>query len=590
MSAQSPATLVERWRRATLAPPSSAAFLVKTSDGWISQDWQDAGRQVEELAAGFLTLGIRKGDRVAIIARTRVEWSLCDWALLSIGALVVPIYPTSSTVECAYIIGNSGARTVVCEDAGQRAKIEPAWRELEALERIVMFEGPVQRGEVALEALREQGRALLADSPTTVDQARAALTAEDPATVIYTSGTTGPPKGCILTHRNYGAMVDMVAAVEGLILPGDRVLLHLPLAHTFARLISFLGPATGLTVAFCPDVRGISDALASVRPTLLPTIPRLYERFAAAMRSALHERTGMEGRVAKWALRTGRRASARERAGRRVGPFLRAQTAVADGLVLSKVRDRLGGEVRYAISGGAPLAQSVAEFFHGLGILVLEGYGLTECTTAATFNRPTAFRFGTVGLPLPGVEVATVPDGEVLIRGENVFKGYYGDEAATRAVLTPDGWLSSGDLGKLDPDGFLTITGRKKDIIVTAAGKNISPLNIEEALKASPYISEALVIGDGRPYLVALLVPADEAVDLTADGGDGLHALLEHEVAAVNRRLGAAEQVRRFAVLPRTLSEEASELTPTLKVRRHVCEQHFSEEIERLYRGAKAEQ
>jgi long-chain acyl-CoA synthetase len=380
-------------------------------------------------------------------------------------------------------------------------------------------------------------------------------------------------------------MVDIVLAVEGLIRPRERIVLHLPLAHTFARLVSFLGPPTGATIAFCPDAAGVPEALAAVRPTLFPSVPRLYETVAAALRSSLEARGGLSGPLGRWALGVAVEASGRRLEGRRPSPPLAAAHLLADRLVLARVRRRLGGRLRFAIAGGAPLARETAEFFHALGLVILEGYGLTECTAAATFNRPEAYRFGTVGRPLPGVEVQVAADGEVLVRGENVFQGYYGDEAATRAVLAADGWLASGDIGELDTDGFLTITDRKKDLIVTAGGKNVSPQNIETALRASRYISEALVVGDRRPFLVALLTLDHGEVDRAASTDGEARALIEGEVAAVNGRLGRVEQVRRFAVLHRDLSLEASELTPTLKVRRHVCEEHFRDEIERLYGG-----
>jgi long-chain acyl-CoA synthetase len=572
--ANPPYSIAELWRSAVAEPPSRVAYLNAEAGVWAERSWREAGREVDELAAGFLALGVHKGERVAILGRTCWDWALCDWALISIGALVVPIYPTSSALECAYILGNSGARFAVCED-GQLEKVEPAHRELEALEDLISFD--------AFGDVRARGRAHLADAPDAVERARARLGEDDILTIVYTSGTTGPPKGCVLTQRNYRAMVEMVAAVEGLIHADDRILLHLPLAHTFARLVSFLGPATGATVAFCPDASTVPDALTAVRPTLFPTIPRLYERLAVAIRAGLEDAPARKGRLGRWALQVGTRASERRLAGRRLNPGLALQHALADRLVVAKVRARLGGKLRFCVSGGAPLAPAVAEFFHALGIVILEGYGLTESTTAVTFNTPHAYRFGTVGLPLRGVELRIAPDGEVLIRGENVFSGYYRDEEGTRAVLTPDGWLASGDIGELDADGFLTITDRKKDIIVTAAGKNVSPQNLENALKASRYVSEALVVGDRRPYLVALLALDHDEVGKVAGTAEQVQALIEGEVTEVNRGRGRLEQVRRFAILPRELSQEASELTPTLKVRRRVCEEHFRAEIEGLY-------
>jgi long-chain acyl-CoA synthetase len=578
-------TLAALWLRALEEAPPTPAFLVQEQGEWREVGWGEAGQSVEELAAGFLSLGVGRGDRVAILSRTRLEWTLCDWALIAIGALTVPIYPTSSALECGYILGNCRARFVICEDADQQAKVAPVRSELEALEQLILLEGEPGAGSVSLPALRERGRTLLAADPDAVARVRADIGEADLLTIVYTSGTTGPPKGCVLTNRNYFAMVEMVRRVEGLIKPGDCALLYLPLAHTFARLVQFLGAGAHLTIAFCPDVAGIPQALRKVRPTILPSVPRLYERLAAAIRAGIEDERPLKGALGRWALQVGYRASACRREGRRFSPVLVLEHAFADRLVLARVRRRLGGRLRVAISGGAPLAEELAEFFHALGLSVLEGYGLTECTTAATFNRPDRYRLGTAGPPLEGVELRIADDGEILIRGDNVFPGYYHDEEATGEVLTEDGWLRSGDLGAVDADGFLTITDRKKDIIVTAAGKNVSPQNIETALEASPYISQALVVGDGRPYLVALLSLDDDQLRRVVQDEEDVLGLLEQAVAEVNSRRGRVEQVRRFAVVPRPFSQEESELTPTLKLRRRVCEQHFRDEIERLYAG-----
>jgi Long-chain acyl-CoA synthetases (AMP-forming) len=579
-------TLSALWLRALSEARPTPAFLVKQRGEWRDVSWDDAGRSVEELAAGFLSLGIGKGDRVAILSRTRLEWTLSDWALIAIGALVVPIYPTSPALECAYVLGNSGARFVICEDAGQLAKVAPARRELEVLEQLIVLDEESESDAVSLTELRERGRALLASDPEAVDRARARIREDDALTIVYTSGTTGPPKGCILTNRNYFAMVEMVRRVGGLIEPGDQALLFLPLAHTFARLVQFLGAATGLTIAFCPEPALISEALREVGPTIFPSVPRLYERLAAAIRAGFDEQRRLRRWLAGWALGVGYRAGARRRDRRRYPLRLVLELGLADRLVFRRVRERLGGRLRIAISGGAPLPLEIAEFFDALGLLVLEGYGLTECTAGATLNRPDRYRLGTVGQALVGVDLRIAPDGEILVRGENVFAGYYRDEEATRAVLGEDGWLRTGDLGVLDAEGFLTITDRKKDIIVTSGGENVSPQNVETALEALPYVAQALVVGDRRAYLVALLVLDEAGLSKAARTEEEARALLEQAIADVNRAHGPAEHVRRFAVIPRPFSEEESELTPTLKPRRHVCEEHFREEIERLYTRA----
>ena len=572
-------TIAGLWREAVAAGRPEPAYLVSGEGGWEPVSWADAGRAIEEVAAGLLALGIEAGDRVALLSRTRLEWMLSDFALASIGAVSVPIYPTSSALECAYVLGNAGATAVICENPEQYAKIAPLRAELEALERVVVFDG-APGSAVTLAHQRARGRAKLHPPAGAVLEASAGGADHDLLTIIYTSGTTGPPKGCVLTHRHYRTMADVVAAVPGLFEGGDRVLLYLPLAHNFARLVGYLGAGAGFALAFCPEVGDVPKALLGVRPTILPTVPRLLEKAHAAILSSVDASAGAKGRLARWALDTGRQASRARQRGKRLPPALAARLALADRLVLRKIRARFGGELRLAVSGGAPLAAEVAELFHAVGILVLEGYGLTECTTASHMNLPGRYRFGRVGLPLDGIETRLAGDGEVLLRGETVFAGYWQDERATREVLTADGWLLTGDVGSIDEDGFLTIVDRKKDIIITAGGKNVSPQNIENALKAAPLVSQALVIGDRRPYLAALLtVDPDEAAKV----GNEARVLVEQAVADVNRHLGRVEQVKRFAILDRDFLREQGELTPTLKLRRRVCEEHFRDEIEALY-------
>jgi long-chain acyl-CoA synthetase len=574
-------TIPALWRAAVRKHAERVAFLVEGAAGWRELTWTEAGRRSEELAAGFIALGVAPGDRVAVLSRTRVEWTLCDYALASIGAVTVPIYPTSSAVECAYILGNAGARAIVCEDAQLADKVRPAQVELEALEHLLTIEP--HGGGPTLDELASSGRSLLAERPAAVEERAGTVREDDLLTIVYTSGTTGPPKGCLLTHRNYRAMTASVAQVPGLFETADVVLLYLPLAHTFGRLVQFVAPEIGFTIAFCPDIARLGQALVRVEPTLFPSVPRVFEKAYGSARRRIESSRPPSRRLAGWALTRGRRAAALRQEGRPLPRRLAAELAVADRLVLRHVRARFGRRLRFAISGGAPLPREVAEFFAAVGVLILEGYGLTEGTTAAAMNRPGQYRFGTVGPALPGCKIRIAADGEVLLRGEMVFAGYHGNEEATREAMTDDGWLRTGDLGALDADGFLTIVDRKKDIIVTAGGKNVSPQNIENALKRSRYISEALVVGDRRPYVVALLALDRSEVDQVARTDAEVHALVSQVVDDVNRDLGRTEQVRRFAILPRDFSTEHAELTPTLKLRRRVCEEHFRDEIDRLY-------
>jgi long-chain acyl-CoA synthetase len=530
--------------------------------------WDEAAVAVDELANGLLALGVRKGDAFGILAQTNLEWALFDFALGLIGAVGAAIYANSAPKDCRYVLEHSDAVGVLVEDEAQRAKIADA-----DLRHVLSF--------AELDELRARGREFAAQNPGALAAAEAEVGEEDLFTFIYTSGTTGPPKACMIRHRNYYEMAGCVDHVESFAIADDTMLLYLPLAHNFGRLMHLLGPRAGYTIAFCPDPLRVAEALPAVRPTLLPSVPRLYEKVHTALLSQFEEVQGLRRRLLDWALDVGRGASALRREGRPLPPRLAVKHWIADRLVYSKVKKRLGGRLRLGISGGAPLAKEIAELFHALDILIIEGWGLTECTTAASVNRPNRFRFGTVGPALPGFEVRTDEDGELLIRSETVFAGYYKDEEATREVLADDGWLRSGDVGSIDEDGFIRITDRKKDILVTAGGKNVAPQNLENALKTPPLISQALVVGDRRPY-VAALITVDPAVAEGLSPGQ-VQERVQAIVDDVNAELSRFEQIKRFRVLPRDFSAEEGEVTPTLKLKRRVCAEHFAREIEELY-------
>jgi long-chain acyl-CoA synthetase len=559
-----PRTIARLWQDALARASDRPAYLVEEADGWCEISRDDAARAVDELANGLLALGIRKGDPFAILGSTRLEWALFDFALSLIGAVGVAVYANGSASDCEYVVRHSDAVGILCEDEEQRAKIAGV-----ELEHVLTF--------ADLDELRARGREHAVANPGAVAAAAAAVGEGDLFTLIYTSGTTGPPKGCMLSHRNYYEMADEVRRLEDFLLPEDLMLLYLPLAHNFGRLMHLLARHIGCTIAFCPDPYAVADALPAVRPTVFPSVPRVYEKVHAAVTGAFAEETGAKRRLIDWALDVGRRVSELRQAGRPVPRGLAVRHRVADRLVYSKIKNRLGGRLRAGVSGGAPLAQEIIEFFHALDVLILEGYGLTECTTAATVNQPSRFRFGTVGPALPGVEIRLADDGEVLLRTQTIFGGYYRDEAATREVLPGDGWLRTGDVGSLDADGFLTITDRKKDILVTAGGKNVAPQNLESALKTSPLVSNALVIGDRRPYVAALITLAEDVPH------EGARERIQELVDEVNRDRSRYEQIKRFAILPRDFSPDEDEVTPTLKLKRGVCQEHFAEEIERLY-------
>jgi long-chain acyl-CoA synthetase len=584
--ASEPRTIGRLWRNAVDAARTNPAYLAEGPDGWSEVSWEEAGRRVDELAHGLLALGLHKGDRLALLGTTRLEWALVDLAANLVGIVVVPVYPTSSDRDCAYVLSHSGATAIVVEDEEQRGKIESV-REVAQLGHVVTFD--------ELDDLARRGRDHAREHPTAVDEALAAVAEDDLLMIVYTSGTTGPPKGCMLLQRNYRAVVDALRDLDELNTEGDVELLFLPLAHSYAQLVLYAGAAIGYTVAFCPDLTRIADAAQAVHPMAMPSVPRVYEKVHGAVVAQFDAATGVKRRLVDWALAVGRRASRLQQQGQPLPRRLALQRRIADRLVYSKVKARLGGRLRYGVSGAAPISRDILEFLHALDILVLEGYGLTESSSGCSVNRPSRFRFGSVGPALPGVEIRTDEDGEILIRGDNVFAGYYRDEAATAGTLTADGWLRTGDVGRLDDDGFLWITDRKKDLLVTAGGKNVAPQNIESELKSSKYVSQAIVVGDRKPYVSALITLDEEELRHWADErglegsfeelttSDHVRALVQEVVDRANRDRTRFEQIKRFTILPRDLMQEHGELTPTMKVRRRVCEQHFADEIDALY-------
>jgi long-chain acyl-CoA synthetase len=558
-------TAPELWRDAVRNAPPEPAYLEEQADGWEPISWEEAAERVEALARGLLARGVRHGDRIAVLSRTRLEWILLDWAVMSIGAVVVGLYPTSSAKECQYILEHCEAVLAFAEDDEQTQKLVSLRGALPALREIVPFHW--------LEKLEADGRLAKHLQPDPVAE-------DDIATLIYTSGTTGPPKGCMLSHRNLVTAATCV--VEGLHRRGDIVLLFLPLAHSYGRLAHQAASSRGATVALVADVARVPEAMVSVRPTVLPAVPRVYEKVHTNTLGEIERAGGLRRKIALWALRVGARASRERRDRGSARGVLALEEKLADRLVFSTVRERLGGRLRVGVSGAAPLSTDVMEFFHALGIPVIEGYGLTETGSSATVNEPDDFRIGSVGRPVAGTEIRLADDGEILIRSDAVFAGYYKDPEATAEALTEDGCLRTGDVGEIDAEGFLRITDRKKDLIITAGGKNIAPQNLENALKTSRFVSQAIVVGDRRPYVTALVTLEESEV---ASSGRDSERLVQEIVDDVNRDRMRVEQIKRFAILPRDFSQEEGEVTPTLKLRRAVIHEHFADEIEKLYQA-----
>ncbi len=561
------ATIADLLLRAADRYADRPAVRVKRDGEWVDTSFAEVGTIVSELARGLIDLGLEPGDRVALLCTTRPEWSFCDYAVSSAGGVVVPVYPTNSPEECAWVAGNSEARMVICEDAEQAAKIEQVRGELPALEQVIVITDD-------LDGLRERGRAR--DAQEVLDRAQA-VRPEDPYTFIYTSGTTGPPKGCVLSHGNYRAIMDSIEE-QGILGASDDeevVYLYLPLAHAYALLIQLLCTDLGIPLAyFSGDPQQIIPEFTETRPTYLPSVPRIFEKLYTLVAAQADPET-----IAK-ATQVGIKVRELEAAGQDVPAELRAAFDGFDEALFSKVRALFGGRVRQATSGAAPIAKEILEFFFASGVPVLEGYGMTETSTAATGQTVDEYRFGSVGKPLPGTDVRIAEDGEILLSGPNIFGGYYKMEDASFGAVV-DGWLHTGDLGSLDEDGFLFITGRKKDIIITAGGKNLTPANLENDLKQSPVISQAVMYGDRRPYPVALVtIDPDSGLDPASDEA---HQRVQEHLDRVNAKYAQVEQIKRFAILDHDLSQETGELTPTLKVKRNVVYEKYADLFDSLY-------
>ncbi len=575
---------------AAAAHGEQVAIRYKRDGAWHDVSCNELAGIAEEVGLGLIDLGVQAGERVCILANTRPEWSYADMGATEAGTVVVPIYQTNSPEECEWVIADSGACAIFCEDESQLAKIAEIRERVPSLRHVIVFDPPA--GEpplpaISLQELRERGRG---HAPAELEARRTAVKPEDPFTIIYTSGTTGPPKGCVLTHGNYRAILDMVEDRGSLDSNAeDVVYLYLPLAHSFALLLQLVVFDLGVTLAyFGGDTKQIIVELSEVKPTYLPSVPRVFEKIYTLVSANVEPE-----QLAK-ATAVGMKVRELELRGEPIPEELKAPFAEADERLFKNVRAAFGGRLREAVSGAAPIAKEILEFFFACGVPVMEGYGMTETATAATTSTPTEHRFGSVGKPLPGVEVKIADDGELLIKGPNIFSGYYGRKDTGFGAVV-DGWLHTGDLGRIDDDGFVYIVGRKKDIIITAGGKNLTPANIENDMKQCRWVSQAVMHGDKRPYPV-LLITLDEEEILPWAQGQGLPgdldalatepqvvAMIQAEMDRVNERYAQVERVKRFAILPRDLSQETGELTPTLKVKRNVVAEKYADVLESLY-------
>jgi long-chain acyl-CoA synthetase len=549
-----------------------AALRYHDGDEWRDMSYEELGEAAREVAGGLIALGIEPGQRVAIISETRPEWTLADLGGILSGAHVVPIYQTASAEEAKHVLEDSDARVVFCEDTEKLETVREASEGLN-VEHIVLFEGD-DDGTISLDELREKGK----EKGDEVDQRIEAIEPDDVFTLIYTSGTTGDPKGCVLTHANYRANCEML--IEAVDIEDDEVLyIFLPLAHALSRMTQMATLDTGSTLAYWRgDKDKALDDLREIKPTIFPSVPRIFEKiYEQAQEKA---GGGIKGKLLDKAIDVGTKVRALERKGEDPGPVLKKEYELADKQIFSEVRDLFGGNLRFAVTGAAPVDKTMLEFFDACGVLILEGYGATETSAVASANKPDDFKFGTVGKAVEGTEVKLDDDtddegrAELLIKGPHVFQGYHNLEDETKESFDGE-WFKTGDLATIDDEGFITIAGRTKEIIVTSSGKNITPTNIEEKIAKHSSVSVAVVYGDERPYLVALIEADDGA------GEDDVQKAIDE----ANADLAKIEQVKKFKIIDRELSEDEGELTPTLKLKREKVYENFSDEIDALYDG-----
>jgi long-chain acyl-CoA synthetase len=572
----------------------SGRMSVKCDGVWTRISTEEIATTVRRLSLGFQALGLKPGDRMAILSENRPEWVMADFAALCAGAATVPIYTSLLPDQVRYIIADSGAKIVVCSDLELWAKVDAVRSALPELERVIVIEGDPPAGAHALSDVVAMGRRLEGEDPERFKRSAEAVRPGDLASIIYTSGTTGLPKGVMLSHANFVSNVVSLAEVIDFC-AADSALSFLPLSHVLERTGTFFLFHVGADIAYAESIEAVAANLVEVRPTIIISVPRLFEKIYSRIMDQIMAGSRLKRAIFVWALATGKKHAARTIAGERVPVHLSFKRALAEKLVFSKITARTGGRIRYAICGGAPLSKDIVEFFFAIGLMVLPGYGLTETAPVLTANTPGKIRFGTVGKPVPRVELRIAEDGEILARGPNVMMGYYKNEADTREVLK-DGWLHTGDIGRFDEDGFLIITDRKKDIIVTSGGKNVAPQPIESLIQASPYIASAVVVGSSRKFISALIVPHFEKLEAAARAGGIVFEdradlcrrpeivdLLLGEVNRMTPGLASYERVKRIAVLDRDFDIDLGEVTPTLKVRRNIVEQKYADVIAALY-------
>ena len=589
-------SIYQLFQEITTVNGSKLAFQHKKGGHWFDVTWTEARETVTRISKALIALDVAKGDRVCILSGTRLEWSLADLGIVSCGGATVGIYHSLLPQDCAYIINHCDAELIFVEDGEQLAKVEEVRADLPNLRQIVIFDGESDAASSVLswDDFQDKGAAISDEQAAARGEE---VGSEDLASLVYTSGTTGVPKGAMITNGNLlftsQSVIDSVY-----LMPHFKTLMFLPLAHVFARLIAYTCLRYPAPMAFAEDFTTVPQNLKEIRPHFMASVPRLYEKAQDKIFAGVEEAGGLKKALFNWSVGVGRKVSALQLAKKPIPGGLALQHRIADKLVLHKVKDAMGGRLEWAISGAAPLNKAIGEFFHACGVNILEGIGMTENTSFSHVNRFDNNRFGTVGQPGVGVEAKIAADGEVLIRGKNVMKGYFKSEEATAETIDNEGWLYTGDIGEIDEDGFLRITDRKKDLIITAGGKNVAPQRIEQIMRTSPYIAQAVTIGDRKKYLSALITLDPDSIQRWAVekglGEKGLEELasdpkvrelIQAEVEERNKELASYETIKRFEILPRDFSIEDGELTPTMKVKRKVVAEKYKAQIEALYPG-----
>ncbi|MCP5464396.1 MAG: long-chain fatty acid--CoA ligase [Deltaproteobacteria bacterium] len=586
--------LVAAFNSTVQKKPEDTAIRFYEDKSWQTLSWQDLQSAIQRVAGGLKRLGVQKGDRVAIFSRTRYEWTIVDLGILAVGGVVVPIYESSTDDQAAYILENAEVKVLFVENKELFSRIEKEKDNIASLQQIVSFEELPQKAE-GIYSLNELKILGVESGQEIYEAALKQIAPDDIASLVYTSGTTGNPKGAVLTHHNF--MCEVEACID--VFPhreGYESLIFLPLAHILARVVQYFHLRLGFVQAYAESIDRLLENIATIRPHFMASVPRIFEKIHTRTMQNAENAKPAQRKIFDWAVAVGRERSRLVLNHQKIPFYLQAKCNLADKLVFQKLHKKLGGRLEFFISGGAPLSEEVGGFFHAFGFTILEGYGLTETTAAVSINRMEATKIGTVGLPLKGCEIKIAGDGEILVRGDMVFQGYFKNQEATDAVMNSEGWFHTGDIGQIDEEGFIKITDRKKDIIVTAGGKNIAPQNIENLMKTDPFISQFVVHGDKRKFLSALVtLDQDEIMRYAKDHKiafndypdlirqEKIFTFVKQRIEEKNKELAKYETIKRFQILPTDFSVESGELTPTLKVKRKVITNRYKKIFDSFY-------